>query len=526
MTMKKEKLTAAVLAAAMLAGLAGCGGAEEETESSAVLVEVENPTVGDLEKETEYIGAVTPEEMIYVVPMVSGTVTSVNYSVGDTVEEGDVLFTIDDEVAQLTLASAQATYDSAVAAMELATGSSRYLQDYQTLEGIEEMEDTIDDLDDTIDDLEDQLDELEAQEESLTTALSAAQSAVDAQSGVVTVAEQTLASLESELAVLESATTKDESAIESKELEIQTQELVVAEAKLKLTELQAARDEASSGLTSVQSGISSVESAIDTADDSKDSLEDSYDTTVETYSITVNEVYPDTDATYEAQVDAAQVAVDSALLQLDYYTVEAPISGTVESVGVEVNQLTSSGSSAFVISNKDSMTVTFNVTEAAKDMFEIGDSVTVERNGTTYAGQISEIGTAAGSTTGLFQIKATVYGAGDELPSGVTVKVYAVTEKEEDVLIIPYDALYFSAGDAYVYCVEDGVLVKTAVTVGLMTEDEAVIEEGLDEDSRVVTTWSSKLRDGAEAQISGEETEEETAEEETDAPADEEEEAE
>ena len=68
-------------------------------------------------------------------------------------------------------------------------------------------------------------------------------------------------------------------------------------------------------------------------------------------------------------------------------------------------------------------------------------------------------------------------------------------------MIIPYDAVYFSAGDAYVYCVENGKLVKTQVTVGLMNDTQVSIADGLTADSQVVTTWSSKLRDGAEVTI-------------------------
>lgn len=160
--------------------------------------------------------------------------------------------------------------------------------------------------------------------------------------------------------------------------------------------------------------------------------------------------------------------------------------------------MASAGSPAYVISNKDSMTVTFNVAEKAKNELQVGDAIEVERNGETFAGTITEVGTMAGPQTRLFQVKASVIGSGDKLPSGVSVKVHATTQREESSLVIPYDAIYFSAGSAYVYCVEDGKLVKTPITVGLMNDNEAVVADGLNGESQVVTTWSSKLRDGAE----------------------------
>ena len=75
-----------------------------------------------------------------MVPLVSGTVTQVNYAVGDTVKEGDVLFRIDDEAAQLQMDNARAAYSQAQAGVNAATGGARHLQNYQTEQGIDSME--------------------------------------------------------------------------------------------------------------------------------------------------------------------------------------------------------------------------------------------------------------------------------------------------------------------------------------------------------------------------------------------------
>ncbi|MDE7320806.1 MAG: HlyD family efflux transporter periplasmic adaptor subunit, partial [Lachnospiraceae bacterium] len=187
-----------------------------------------------------------------------------------------------------------------------------------------------------------------------------------------------------------------------------------------------------------------------------------------------------------------------------FCTVTSPISGIVESVSVEKNGMAAAGNPAYIISNKESMTVTFFVAEKAKNVLNIGDPITIERNEHIYDGAITEIGTMASAQTKLFQVKASIAGAGvgeNALPNGVSVKVYATTEKEDSKLVIPYDSIYFSAGDAYVYCVENGQIVRKEVTVGLMSDEEAVIEEGLTEDSQVVSNWSSKLRNGVEADV-------------------------
>ena len=222
------------------------------------------------------------------------------------------------------------------------------------------------------------------------------------------------------------------------------------------------------------------------------------------YAITQGEIYPQSDAVSAAQLQQAAVGIDSAQMQLDFCTVTAPISGIVESVSVEKNGMAAAGNPAYIISNKESMTVTFFVAEKAKNVLNVGDQITVERNESVYEGTITEIGTMANAQTKLFQVKASIAGAGvgeQALPNGVSVKVYATTQKEDSKLIIPYDSVYFSAGDAYVYCVENGQVIRKEVTTGLMSDTEVVIEEGLTEDSQVVSNWSSKLRNGIDAEV-------------------------
>ena len=89
--MKAKKLMAMGLAVTLCVSATACGKNKETTQVSKVSVEVENPQMGELTSDTTYIGTVEPQQQVYVMPKLSGTVTQVNYKVGDTVKEGDVL---------------------------------------------------------------------------------------------------------------------------------------------------------------------------------------------------------------------------------------------------------------------------------------------------------------------------------------------------------------------------------------------------------------------------------------------------
>lgn len=503
-----------------------CGKKEEKTEISKVAVEVENPTTGELTNDTTYIGTIEPQQQVYVTPKVSGTVTAAYFEVGDTVKEGDVLFKIDDEAAQLQMKSAEASYSQAEAGVTAATSGSRDLQNYQTEEQIRQLKEKLSDADDSIDDMEDDLDKLRDQKKTATSQVSSTQTTVDQLTESLGVQNEAMQAAQAEVdaaqKALEKAAGETEAAGEGengaetppapdtsaqqKALELAQANLNAAKSKVEATTSQLAiakqgLSTAQAALNSIESGKTQLKSGIEQLKDGKDTIQDNLNTAEQTYSITQNEVYPETDATYAAQLQAASVGVDSAKMQLDFYTVKAPISGVVEAANVKKEDMAAAGNPAYIISNKDSMTVTFNVTEKAKNTMNVGDHVTVERNGETFDGTITEIGTMAGQQTKLFQVKATIPGAGDKLPNGVSVKVSATTEKEDGSTLVPFDALYFSGGDAYVYCVVDNKLVRTSVTVGLMDDDHAIIEDGLDADSLVVSNWSSKLRNGVDAEI-------------------------
>lgn len=514
--MKAKKLMAMGLAVTLCVSATACGKNKETTQVSKVSVEVENPQMGELTSDTTYIGTVEPQQQVYVMPKLSGTVTQVNYKVGDTVKEGDVLFKIDDEAYQVQMDSAQAAYNTAQAGATAATSGARDLQNYQTEEQIRQLQKNLNDTYESKDDMEDDLDDLREKGKTANAQVASLQSDVDTLSQNLGVQKQDLAAKQTAMneakadydskTASSSTATEDEkklaeAAYNTAKTEYDAAAAVVTATSSQLALAKQGLSAAQAGVNTINSGKTQLKSGIDQIETSQDTLTDSLNTAKQAYSITQNEVYPQTDATYTAQLNQAAVGIESAQMQLDYCTVTAPISGVIEAINVEKEGMAAAGNVAYIISNKDSMTVTFDVAEAAKNTLNIGDHVTVERNGQTFDGSITEIGTMAGQQTKLFRVKATVTGAGDALPNGVSVKVSATTEKEDNKMLIPFDSLYFSGGDAYVYCVEDNKLVRTSVTVGLMDDEHAVIEDGLTTDSLVVDNWSAKLRNGAEVEI-------------------------
>lgn len=217
---------------------------------------------------------------------------------------------------------------------------------------------------------------------------------------------------------------------------------------------------------------------------------------------------------YEQTVSAlsmAQLQYDSAKLNYDTQNentvVTAPIAGVLEQFSVDVHDMSAAGSVAGVVSGAGGKTLTFNVSERVMKGLNIGDPVTVEKNGTDYAGAITEIGTMVDAQTGLFKVKASL-GESDGLASGTMVKVYVTAEKAENVMVLPADCVNYSNGDAYVYTydAETSTAKKTPVEDGLIDSDKIQIVSGLSYDDEVITSWSKELYDGAAVNIQGDES--------------------
>ena len=205
----------------------------------------------------------------------------------------------------------------------------------------------------------------------------------------------------------------------------------------------------------------------------------------------------------QTQAKNAQIAYDSAKLNYDYQVefanVTAPISGKVETCNIEVHDNVASQVLLAVISGAGSKSITFSVPEKVVTELHVGDPISVDKNGTDYQGTINEVSSMIDDSTGLFKVKASVEN-GDALPTGSTTKLSVISDRADNVLTIPVDAVYYSGGDAYVYTYDNGTVHYVPVEVGLYDSQKAQILSGINASDEVITTWSSELYEGSQVQ--------------------------
>ncbi len=207
---------------------------------------------------------------------------------------------------------------------------------------------------------------------------------------------------------------------------------------------------------------------------------------------------------YQNNVKSAQLQYESAKLQYDqqveYSTITAPLAGRVESVDVDVYDRVNQSSQLCVIAGEGQNSITFYVSQRMMQNLSVGDELAISKNGKTYSGSITEISSMVDATSGLFKVKGEMENS-DEIAIGSTVKLSLVTERAENVMLVPVDAIYYSSGKGYVYLYEDGKAKMASVEVGLYDDENAQILSGVNADDMVVSTWSNNLYEGADIRL-------------------------
>ena len=501
--------------------LTGCNSTEnteEATEDKRITVKVDTPKISSIENSGDFIGTVQSEEQVYVMSKLSGDVTETFFEVGDYVNEGDLLFTVDDTSAQIQLKQANASLSSANASLNTAKAGVNTANaniNYQTASVTESfaksdttekqlqlsidqaevnfrnneinigtLDNTLTNLKDKLNDVNDGIDALKPQLEGAKAEYAAALS--DAQSNPTDQAKQEVNAKKSILDTYSSNLSSLESSKDSLESSIKQTEASISTAKnsncLIVEQADIARDQKSdyqnytratigngglASLAQAQAGVVQAEAGV---------------------------------VQSKAGITQAQAAVDAAKLQLDYANVTAPVSGIITSKGVTKNNMTSTGSVAYTIMSDGSKFVVFYVSEEIMRELQVGQSITVEKNNEELEAVITENPQVADANTGLFMVKARVNG-NEDLVSGIKVKLNMTTKHADNVMTLPIDAVYHESEKSFVYTYVNGKANKVYVETGLYDDEKIEIISGITTDDQVITTWSSQLRNGSEVKV-------------------------
>jgi multidrug efflux system membrane fusion protein len=212
------------------------------------------------------------------------------------------------------------------------------------------------------------------------------------------------------------------------------------------------------------------------------------------------------------QIDQAQV--ESAQLQLDYAQVKSPLDGITGVRLIDAGNLVkaSDPTGLVVITAIDPAAVLFTVPQdrlvAVSAAIARGD-VPVEvwnRDNTQKlaTGKLAVLDNQVNQTTSTLRLKALVPNGSRTLWPNAFVKARMLVETRAGALVVPAVAIQRGPQGSFVYVVgADRTAVLKPVTVGMLTGDRAIIEQGLAAGDAVVIEGQSQLRPGGRVETPG-----------------------
>lgn len=215
----------------------------------------------------------------------------------------------------------------------------------------------------------------------------------------------------------------------------------------------------------------------------------------------------------KAGVETAAARVESAMLDLGYCEIKAPVSGLIGGKQVSIGELVGKGEPTLMttISTLDPIWFYCNVSEveyikAEQKSRTLGKDVAslpltlITSDGKEHGdqGKFVFIDRAVNVKTGTLRVRASFPNKDKLLRPGMFARVRVDLGTRSDCIVLPERALVQLQGKNFVWVVSsDGKASQRPVTVGEQVESDFLITEGLKPGERVIVEGIQKAREGA-----------------------------
>ncbi len=177
----------------------------------------------------------------------------------------------------------------------------------------------------------------------------------------------------------------------------------------------------------------------------------------------------------------------------------APSSGIISSLMLVDGEYMMEDTTIYSLISTDSFCLKAEIDELDIDKINVGQTATVvfdafedeEYEGTIE--KISGLGTNSGGVTN-YTVTIDIPGA-DKLKTAMSATATIVTDEKDNVLLIPVDAVHSDNGKRYVTVRKGDEDTETEVTLGLVNNTVAEVTDGLSEGDIVVITTESSVLD-------------------------------
>ena len=489
--MKHHRICSAALAAAMVLSLAACqsggsesGSASSEPEAEAgVAVQIQEVAVDTISTGSSVSGQVVDDsgqESVFV--SANARCTDVYVEVGDEVEAGTVLCTLDMSDTKSALNNATTSYKDTK-------------QSYQDQEALFDSQIAL--AEKSISDAEKSYQEQEA---LFNSQIALAEKAVgDAQKSY----EEQAAFFDAQLALAEKNVSDLEALMEIGA----AAQIEIDQARLNLQSLQTTR---STTLTQLETGVQNAKTNLQSIQTTKSTTMAQLETGVQNAKTSLQSVQVSKSATL-SQLESGMRTAESNIDQLKTVmenvdskgNVVAPAAGKILSLNAAKNSYVGPTAPVAVIDSAPRLEISVMVSESLVPRLSLQDEadVTISALDLTVTGLIQEIDEKANPQTKLYTVTLWTQEEVEGLRAGMFADVTFRTDVSTDTIVIPTEAILTTSEGQNVFVVEDGKARYVPVVTGLTGNGVTEIAEGLSAGDQLVVVGQSYLTDGDPVRI-------------------------
>jgi HlyD family secretion protein len=203
-------------------------------------------------------------------------------------------------------------------------------------------------------------------------------------------------------------------------------------------------------------------------------------------------ISPEDLAVMETQVEQAEIGVESAELALRNTQLISPIDGVIGIINIHPNEVPNPALPAMVVADPEGFHIKLNVDELDIGQVEVGQTalITVDAlNDTNLTGVVTRIAPVAnttpvgGSSIVTYEVIINLDPTDLPLRSGMTATVSIITDKAENVIVIPNRVMHLdeTTKQPFVEKLVDDVPTRVDIVLGLRNEQYSEVVKGLQE---------------------------------------------
>lgn len=212
-------------------------------------------------------------------------------------------------------------------------------------------------------------------------------------------------------------------------------------------------------------------------------------------------VNPGTAQSTKAQYESTELTQTDTITKLEKAEagVKADFNGVVTAVNAVEGATVTAGTQVLSMSNLDDVQVSISVSKSDLPKIAVGQKVDVTINGKAYNGEVTQIsGNATKNNNGVAVVATTIKitNPDSDIILGVEASNKIHAEKAENTMVLPYEYILTDSEGDYVYVLENGVVTRKNVTIGIATSTDAQILEGISSGDKIITSDTSMLTEG------------------------------